>query len=96
MLDESLAPAPSPTCQVETGWVVFRLEGPLDFSLVGILSRIATTLAVRKISIFAMSTYDTDYVLLKHESKGDAIEALRRVGYVISFSTCSDYVAGVE
>jgi hypothetical protein len=96
VVDERLAPKPSATCQVEAGWVVFRLEGPLDFSLVGILSRIATTLAVHKISIFAMSTYDTDYVLLKHESKGDAIDALRRAGYVFSFSTCSDYVAGVE
>ena len=88
VVDEQLAPEPSPGVQVETGWVIFRLEGPLDFALIGILSRIAVTLAAKKISIFAMSTYDTDYVLLKHESRGAAINALRQAGYQFSFATC--------
>lgn len=88
VLDERLAPEPSATCKVEKGWVVFRLEGQLDFSLIGILSRIAATLASYEISIFAMSTYDTDYVLLKNEHRGAAIDALRRAGYAFSFATC--------
>lgn len=80
VVDERLAPPRSDT--VEKDWVVFKLEGPLDFSLIGILSRIASALAAQQISIFAISTYDTDYVLLKQEKREAAIAVLSRAGYV--------------
>jgi hypothetical protein len=82
--EEQAAPQPSPTCQVEKGWVIFRLEGPLDFALIGILSRIASVLADKKISIFAISTYDTDYVLVKSEFKAEATATLQAAGYVFT------------
>ena len=51
--------------KIEGGWSCLKIEGPLDFALVGILSSIAKPLADASISIFALSTYDTDYVLIK-------------------------------
>ena len=65
-------------------WKAFRIEGQLDFSLVGILSRIAAILAVNNISIFAVSTYDTDYILVKSHHVEEAREALGAEGYEIS------------
>ena len=56
-------------------------QGPLDFALIGILSKIATLLAADGISIFAISTYDTDYVLLKKEKQLAAIASLEAAGY---------------
>lgn len=54
--------------QVERDWKMFKIEGPLDFSLTGILSLILRPLAEAKISIFAISTYDTDYILVKEKN----------------------------
>ena len=54
--------------------------GELDFSLVGILAKIASILAEERISIFALSTYKTDYVLVKEERFADALDALGRNG----------------
>ena len=56
---------PARTLEREDGWRGFRIEGTLDFSLIGILSPIAAILAENKIGIFAVSTYNTDYVLVK-------------------------------
>ena len=67
--------------EIETGWTMCKLEGPLHFSLVGILSKIATILAVEGISIFAISTYDTDWVLIKKDNKDAAMKALASAGY---------------
>jgi hypothetical protein len=69
--------------EVEGDWVMFRLEGPLDFALVGILAKIATALARHSISIFAISTYDTDYVMLKRENQQAATTVLRASGYTV-------------
>lgn len=52
---------------IETDWTGFCVEGPLDFSLVGIMGAIASRLTSVGVSLFAMSTYDTDYVLVKRE-----------------------------
>ena len=49
----------------ERGWAGLKVEGPLDFSLTGVLASLAQPLAEAGISIFAVSTYDTDYVLVK-------------------------------
>lgn len=60
----------------ESDWRMLKIEGPLDFSLIGILSSISSILARRRISIFAISTYDTDYILVKDKDIDDAISAL--------------------
>jgi len=68
----------------EVGWRIFKVGGTLDFSLTGVLASIASPLAQAKVSIFAISTYDTDYVLVKQESLERATEALRSSGFTIS------------
>lgn len=65
----------------EDGWRGFRIEGILDFSLTGILARISGILAEEKIGIFAVSTYNTDYVLVKKENMRRAMDALAAAGY---------------
>ncbi len=67
----------------EKDWRILRVEGPLDFSLIGILSSISTTLANKGISIFAISTYDTDYILVKDKKVDMAIDALSAEKYEI-------------
>lgn len=67
----------------EGGWRVLKIEGPLDFSLVGILSKISSLMAGSNISIFAISTYDTDYILIKESNINRAIEVLRKNNYNI-------------
>lgn len=68
----------------ESGWRVFRVEGPLDFALVGILARLSGALAGAGVSLFALSTYDTDYILVKEASLPAAVEALEAAGYTIN------------
>lgn len=74
---------PVNTLQREDGWRAFRIQGVLDFSLIGILAKIATLLADNGISIFAVSTYNTDYVLIKRESYQKGLEILQNAGYEI-------------
>ena len=74
---------PSNTVEREDGWKAFRIQGVLDFSLIGILARIAGLLAEHRISIFAVSTYNTDYVFLKRENYQRALEILGGAGYTI-------------
>ena len=62
--------------KTETGWKALKVEGPLDFSLTGILASLANPLAEAKISIFAISTFDTDYVLVKEENLAAAVKIL--------------------
>ncbi|TGY43714.1 ACT domain-containing protein [Clostridium sartagoforme] len=69
----------------EKDWKILKIEGPLDFSLVGILSKISTLMANNKISIFAISTYDTDYILIKEESVDKAIKVLESNSYSIFY-----------
>ena len=61
------------------GWKAFRIQGVLDFSLIGILAKIAIVLADNGISIFAVSTYNTDYVLIKKENYQKALDILQTV-----------------
>ena len=65
----------------EDGWRAFRIEGVLDFSLTGILSGLSGILAENGIGIFAVSTYNTDYILVKAENLGKALDVLREAGY---------------
>ncbi|MGL4989655.1 MAG: ACT domain-containing protein [Sarcina sp.] len=65
----------------EKDWNVLKIEGPLDFSLVGILSKISSALAKNSIRIFAISTYDTDYILVKGKDIDESIEVLINENY---------------
>lgn len=67
----------------EDGWRGFRVGGVLDFSLVGILAEISGILAAQKISIFAVSTYNTDYIFTKTDVFDRAIHVLSAAGYAI-------------
>lgn len=75
---------PSGTLEREDGWRGFRIEGTLDFSLIGILSKLSAILAENGIGIFAVSTYNTDYILVKEENLPRAIDALSAAGYEIT------------
>ena len=72
---------PQDTVSRDDGWRAFRIVGQLDFSLIGILADIAAVLASCRISIFAISTYNTDYVLTKAADFDQAINVLSRSGY---------------
>ncbi len=69
--------------QAERGWRCLRVAGRLDFSLTGVLASIASPLATAGVSIFAVSTYDTDYVLVRGQSLAAAIEALTAAGHEV-------------
>ena len=68
----------------DDGWKAFRLQGILDFSLIGILSKISGILAENRIGIFAVSTYNTDYVFTKTENYNKALKVLEVSGYTIA------------
>lgn len=77
------ADVPPNTTHREDGWRAFRVAGPLAFSLTGILAGIAKTLAEAKVPIFALSTFDTDYVLVKAADFEKALVALRAAAYTV-------------
>lgn len=75
---ESRAPE---AAKCERGFRLLKVQGPLDFSLVGIIAGLSGTLADASVSIFAFSTYDTDYVMVKQADLERAVSALRKAGY---------------
>ena len=70
--------------RVEDGWRALKLEGPIPFQEVGVLSALSGTLAREGLSLFAISTFDTDYVLVKEHDLEAAVAALRDAGYAVS------------
>lgn len=74
---------PQNTMERDDGWKAFRLQGVLDFSLIGILAKISSLMAENGIGIFAVSTYNTDYILTKTENFSKAIKVLSDAGYQI-------------
>ena len=74
---------PTKTTQRDDGWKGFRIQGTLDFSLIGILSKLSGILADHKIGIFAVSTYNTDYILVKEENFDRALTVLGSEGYTV-------------
>jgi hypothetical protein len=69
--------------QSQPGWRVLKVHGPFVLSEIGILATLATPLAEAKISLFAVSTFDTDYLLLASETLPAAIAALERAGHTV-------------
>ena len=74
---------PSLTIERDDGWRGFRIQGILDFSLIGILSKLSGILAEHKIGIFAVSIYNTDYILVKEENFERALNVLTSEGYSV-------------
>ncbi len=69
--------------KAERGWRAFKLQGPFDFALVGVLKQVLDPLAEAKVGIFAISTYDTDTVLVKAAQFEQAVTALTRYGHTV-------------
>ena len=76
--------SPTRTVEREDGWRGFRIEGVLDFSLIGILSKISGILTDNGIAIFAISTYNTDYILVKAQDVDKATSVLEDAGYCVA------------
>ena len=74
---------PQNTTERDDGWKGFRIQGVLDFSLIGILSKLSGILAKNRIGIFAVSTYNTDYILVKAENFDRAMNVLAAEGYTV-------------
>ena len=74
---------PANTIERDDGWRGFRIQGILDFSMIGILSKISGILAENKIGIFVVSTFNTDYILVKEENYDRALALLSANGYDI-------------
>lgn len=66
---------------IESGWSMLRVSGVLDFSLTGILAGLSDVLARADVGIFAVSTFNTDYILFKTENRSRAVQALRDAGH---------------
>jgi len=72
-----------PGVRAETGWAALALAGPIPFQTTGVLSRLAGVLASAGLSVFAIATFDTDYVLVKAAGLETAVEALNQSGYCV-------------
>jgi len=75
---------PQKSIAVENGWSALKILGILDFGLVGVVSKISNILANGGVSIFVVSTFNTDYILLKNENFDTGLELLIREGYIVS------------
>ena len=73
-----------PGVRAETGWRALRVAGPLDFALTGVLASVLSPLATAGIAVFALSTFDTDYVLVREAALDDAVGALTGAGHRIA------------
>lgn len=74
---------PEMVTERDDGWKGFRIQGVLDFSLTGILSKLSGILAEHKIGIFAVSTFNTDYILVKQENFERTLQVLADAGYTV-------------
>ena len=77
---------PMDIATVERGFRLLAVEGPLDFSLTGVMASIAGPLADVGVSLFAISTFDTDYIMVRNERLSEAVAALRAGGWEIGFA----------
>lgn len=65
----------------EKGWNILKLMGPFDFDVKGVLAEVSAVLAEANIAIFVLSSFATDYILIKQENKQQAISALEKAGH---------------
>ena len=72
-----------PDVKADRGWRGLRVEGPLDLALIGVLASLANPLAAAQINLCAVSTFDTDYLLVKEYNLAHACEVLRQAGHVV-------------
>lgn len=72
-----------PEVRAESGWRVFQVQGPLDFALIGMLAALVTPLSQAGVSVFALSTYETDYILVKESALPRAQQALTQAGFLV-------------
>ena len=79
--DEGRVPA---DVTMQGGWRALMVKGPLDFELTGVLASLATPLAAAGISVFAIATYETDYILIRDRDLHRAVVALRDAGHTVS------------
>jgi uncharacterized protein len=78
---EDIIPPDEEGISVESGWIAFELEGPFPFAMTGVLASFVQPLAEASVPIFAISTFDTDYVLIKRENHKQALTALGEAGH---------------
>lgn len=71
----------------EKGWRALKLEGPFDFDMTGVLVSVAAPLAEAEVSVLAIATYETDYVLVREDQLGAALSVLARVGHTVQESS---------
>ena len=76
--------------QVEGGWSALMVEGPLHFALVGVLAELSGALAAASISLYAISTWDTDYLLVRSNQRAEATAALTECGWSFPTETSTD------
>lgn len=72
-----------PEIKAERGWCALQVQGPLDFAMIGVLAAITLPLAKAGVSIFALSTFATDYILVKNNQLERAIQALTQTGILV-------------
>ena len=84
---------PAVTSARYDGWRGFRIQGTLDFSLIGILAKISAILVEQRIGIFAISTYNTDYIFVKEENFAKALQSLAEHGYKVTNEKVSEELA---
>ncbi len=70
--------------RVEAGWSLFSVVGPLDFAMVGVMASLTGVLADAGVSVFAVSTFDTDHLLVRSAAVGPAVDALRAAGHGVT------------
>ncbi|KAF9582969.1 hypothetical protein BGW38_010503 [Lunasporangiospora selenospora] len=80
---ESSSTLLTPDHKISSGWRTFKVAGPLDFSIVGIMANLSGALAKNSISVFVVSTYDTDYILVKEESALPAKRVFEEIGHSV-------------
>lgn len=82
-VEELLPGNPPPEMKIEGGWRCLKVAGPLDFSLTGILAGLTGCLAGAQVPVFAFSTFDTDYIMIKDGDLEKALAALGAAGHRI-------------
>jgi len=70
----------------EEDWTLWKIEGPLDFGMIGVLASVTKPLAEAGVSVFTLSTFDTDYILWKKDKAAAAVRALRSAGFEVEAS----------